>query len=611
MKDRILFFLKYILFWMGIHFLFRIIFLLLYSHLAEEISLRAVILSFIYGLKYDLIVTGYILIIPTLIIIFFTFIRSYPVRKVLFVYSGILLAILILMHITNLVMYQFWNYPIDKSIFDYVNSPREWLSNTNNIQAFLLLIICLSLYLLLWFIIFKKWLVKNIKVLTPGWSSSILILLPFSLLILPVQCKSGNNHANNRSVYSHRNELLNHAAINPVWNLFYSISERNHLTEKFNYISEAEATAVHDSLYPANRSIPSLLTNRRPNIVIIMLESFASVMIAESGGDPKVTPEFNKLTEEGIFFRNIYATGAMTDRGLAGLVSGYPALPGECIILHKKKTPTLPFISKDLHSAGYSATFLYGGDVQFGNMKSYLIAGDFDRIISDNENHFSSSIDRTKWGVPDEIVLERLLEECNQLKNPFFIFCMTLSNHNPFDVPMEPVFPGNSYKALSYNAAHYADKCLGEFISKAKSAEWYNNTLFILVADHGTRIENENEFDLKRFKIPMLWLGGAINSGSIKMDRFGSQTDVAKTLLGQLDLPASHYNFSNNLMDPESPSFAFYSCQNAFGMISDSAHLLYHIPASDFSIETGSEVSRGRKTCLGYMQYLASDFMKR
>jgi len=586
-------------------------FLLLYSHLSEDIGFREAILTFIYGFKQDIFLTGYILIIPALAITVFPFFRSDLIIKIILLYSAIVLMILVLLYITNLVMYQFWNYPIDKSIFDYIGSPREYLANTKTIQVFLLLIICLSLYLLFWFIIFKKLLTNNIKVLKPGWSSLVFLILPFALLIMPIQSKAGNIQVNFGSVYFNKIELLNHAAVNPVWNLFYSISKNNRLSEKFNFISEAEAISVHDSLQPDNRPIPSILTNDRPNIVIIMLESFASNIIAESGGNPKVTPAFNSLTKEGIFFRNFFATGSMTDRALAGIVSGYPALPGDCIIHFKKKTLTLPFISKDLKSAGYSATFVYGGDVNFANMKSYLITGDFDRLISDNNNKYSSSIDRTKWGIPDEFVFDRLFEECNQIRTPFFILCLTLSNHHPFDVPMEPVFPGNTYEDIFFNAAYYSDKCLGEFISKAKSTEWYKNTLFVIVADHGTRIENENEFDLKRIRIPMLWLGGAIKSGSVNVDQYGSQTDFPKTLLSQLNLPANQYIFSKNLLDPESPSFAYYSCQNGFGIISDSLHLVYNIPASEFYIEIGSEVSNWRKTSLAYMKYLSSDFNKR
>jgi len=610
MKDRVLFYLKYILFWIGIQFFFRLLFLIFYAHLAEDLSFRDSALTFIHGLKHDLSLTGYLLIIPTLVIAVLSPFKKDLTRKVIHIYSGIIIVILIITYVTNLALYRFWNYPIDKSIFDYADSPREWLANTKTINFLLSFVICLLLYIGFYFIL-KRWITSNIKVLKPSWLSTILFILLIPLLILPIRGGTGIVPINTGSVYFHKTELLNHMAVNPVWNLFYSVSEGNRMNIKFNFVSEEEAIIVHDKLYPEANTFPSLLINKRPNVVIIMMESFGANIIADLGGNPQVAPEFNSLTDEGIFFKDFYSTGTMTDRGLAGVISGYPALPGTCIIHYEKKAQTLPFISKDLRSAGYNTTFIYGGDINFAHMKSYIMTGGFDRIISDNDNHFSSTIHRSKWGVPDEYTFDRLIEECNRSENPFFILFLTLSNHNPFDVPMEPVFPGNSYEEQYFNAAYYSDKCLGEFISKARNADWYLNTLFIILGDHGTRIGNVNEYDFRRFKIPMLWLGGALTNKGTYINSFGSQTDLPNTLLSQLDLPVSQYKFSKNLFDPESPSFAYYSYQNGFCIMSDSVYLVYNLPTDEFKSEIGSEASLWRKTGLAYVQYVSSDFINR
>jgi len=611
MKDKILFFLKYVAFWVGIQFFFRLLFIIIYCLFGKETGLRDVLSAFLWGLKYDLLLTCYILIIPALTIVICTLFKSELIKRIILIYSGVVLAVLIVLYITNLVVYRFWNYPIDKSIFDYMGSPREWLANTKTIQSVLLILACLSLYFFLWSVVFKKWLGNQIKKIKLGWSSLIILITLFLLIILPIRGRADARPVNNMSNSFPGNDLLSHAAVNPIWNLYYSMAETNHLGEKFNFMPGAEAASLHNSLEPENKPVTSILTDKRPNIVIIMLESFASDIIAESGGDPKITPAFNRLVNEGVFFSNFYATGAMTDRGLAGIISGYPALPGDCIVLHKKKIGSLPYLSKDLKSAGYSTTFVYGGDVNFAEMKSYLETGDFKRIISDNDNNFPNSIQHSKWGIPDEYVFERLYTECNRLNDPFFILCMTISNHNPFDVPMEPVFPGSTYQDQFHNSSYYADKCLGEFISRAKATEWYKNTLFILVADHGTRIDNENEYDLRRFQIPMLWLGGAITKKGVKIGHYGSQTDIPKTLLSQLNLPASNYNFGKNLLDPDSPSFAFYSYQNGFGIINNRSHVVYHLPASEFYIESGPDASSWKKSSLAYMQFLAFDYINR
>lgn len=610
MKDRVLFYLKYILFWIGIQFFFRLLFLIFYGHLSEDLSFKDAALTFVNGFKLDLSLTGYILIIPTLIIAVFSLFKRDMTRKAIHIYSAIILVMLILVYMTNLVVYRFWNYPIDRSMFDYVGSPREWLANTKTINFLLSLVIYLLLFTGLYFVL-KKWITNSIRKLKPGWFSFGLFVLLFPSLILPIRGGTGIATLNTGSVYFHKVEVLNHSAVNPVWNLFYSISEGNRLNTRYNFVTEKEAKLVHDTLYKEIGTFPYLLTNKRPNVVIIMMESFGADIIAELGGNPEVTPEFNSLTNEGIFFKDFYSTGPMTDRALSGILSGYPALPGTCIIHYEKKTQTLPFISKDLRSAGYNTIFLYGGDINFAHIKSYIMTGGFDRIISDNDNQFSSSVPRSKWGVQDEYTFNRLFEECDRSNTPFFVLYLTLSNHNPFDVPMDPVFPGIGYEQQFFNAAYYSDKCLGGFISKVRNTEWYKNTLFIILGDHGTRIGNTNEFDFKRFSIPMLWLGGALINNGIYISSFGSQTDLANTLLSQLDLPVSQYEFSKNLLNTESSSFAFYSYQNGFGILSDSVYLVYHLPTSGFKIETGSAAPLWRKPGLAYLQYISSDFIKR
>jgi len=176
---------------------------------------------------------------------------------------------------------------------------------------------------------------------------------------------------------------------------------------------------------------------------------------------------------------------------------------------------------------------------------------------------------------------------------------------------MDLVFSGKSYEDEYDNAAYYSDTCLGEFISKARNTEWYRNTLFIILGDHGTRIGNVNEYDFKRFNIPMLWLGGAVANKGTYINSYGSQTDLPNTLLSQLNIPADQYEFSKNLLAQGVPSFAFYSYPNGFGMKSDSVYEVYHLPTNAFKNDIGFQSSQWRNTCLAYVTYLASDFIKR
>jgi phosphoglycerol transferase MdoB-like AlkP superfamily enzyme len=610
MKSRIVFYLKFILFLIIIQFFFRLLFLLYYGDQAEHLSLEEAWQTYRYGFRHDASLTGYVLIIPTILLALFSFARKDHTRKWIHIYSIMILVIFILAYMNNLVVYQFWNYPIDKSIFDYVDSPKEWLANTKTISFIVSLVIFL-LFLMGLFFLLRNYITNNLKNLTASWPSGILFILILPLLIFPIRGSSAVAPLNTGSVFFHKDDILNHAAVNPLWNLFYSVGQGNKLSSHFNFIAEQEAGLAHDSLYHHSGIFPDLLNDQRPNLVIIIMESFGADIISDLGGNPQVTPEFNRLTDKGIFFNNFYSTGPMTDRALAGVLSGYPAFPGRCIIHYKKKSQSLPFISKDLRSEGYSTTFIYGGDINFAHMKSYLMTGGFERIISNNNGHFPDSIERTKWGIPDEFTFKRLLDECDSAVSPFFMVLLTLSNHNPFNVPMEPVFPGNDYKHQFYNAAFYSDKCLGEFVTRAEHKEWYRNTLLIILGDHGTRIGNTTEYDSKRFSVPMLWMGGALKVNGIRYEKYGSQTDLPGTLLNQMGIPADYYTFSKNLFDIQSASFAFYSFQNGFGILGDSVYLVYQLPTDKFVREEGPDTSRWKKPGLAYIQYIASDFEAR
>ncbi|MDZ7646461.1 MAG: LTA synthase family protein [Cytophagales bacterium] len=273
-------------------------------------------------------------------------------------------------------------------------------------------------------------------------------------------------------------------------------------------------------------------------------------------GLPGITPEFNTLTMEGILFENFYSSGDRTDKGLVSLFSGYPAQPRSSIIKYPNKTQHLPYLPKTLEKSGYHTSFVYGGDIGFANMESYLTQAGFAHITDVDD--FNSDLDDSKWGVADHYVFEQLLHESDTAVNPFFKVMLSLSSHEPFEVPMETVIKGNDEGSLYLNACYYTDKSLGEFIRVAKSKPWWNNTLIIITADHGHRFPNPQELKEKeRFKIPMLWLGGAINQVDLRIKNFGNQTDLANTLFNQLTLPSpSDFLFSRNLMADSVNSFA-------------------------------------------------------
>ncbi len=291
-----------------------------------------------------------------------------------------------------------------------------------------------------------------------------------------------------------------------------------------------------------------LLNTPKPNIIIIILESFTANIMEPLGGMKDITPNLNKLVPEGVLFDHFYASGDRTDRGLIAILSAYPAQPETSIIRFPQKTQNLPFLSRALQKLDYHTSFVYGGDIGFANMESYLYTAGFSHITEDGD--FNGSLNNSKWGVADEFVFRRTLEECDTARSPFFKVMLSLSSHEPFEVPMKPIFQGTDERSLFLNACLYTDKSLGEFIASAKQKPWWNKTLVIITADHGHRFPNPEELKEKeRFKIPMLWLGGALTKRDTVIHTLGGQTDIANTVLAQLDSPQTNFKFSKNMLD--------------------------------------------------------------
>ena len=261
-----------------------------------------------------------------------------------------------------------------------------------------------------------------------------------------------------------------------------------------------------------------------------------------------------------------------------------------------------------MEKIGYHTSFVYGGNIGFANMESYLTNAGFGNITSDDD--FDSDIDNSKWGVADHYVFEQMLNECDTAKNPFFKVMLSLSSHEPFEVPMDPVFKGQDESSKFLNACFYTDKSLGEFIREAKKKSWWNNTLIIITADHGHRFPNPNELKEKdRFKIPMLWLGGAISKQDTTIQTFGIQTDISNTLLNQVGVHVNEFTFSKNLMADDVNSFALYIFNNGFGYVAPHDENIFDFDLQNYLKKEGDE----KQLPLGkaYLQKLFHDYNSR
>lgn len=313
----------------------------------------------------------------------------------------------------------------------------------------------------------------------------------------------------------------------------------------------------------------------------------------------------NALAGEGVLFTNFYATGDRTDKGLVGILSGYPAQPITSIVKNPGKTQRLPYLNHYLRNLGYNTSFVYGGDVDFANFRSYLTNSQFDHITSVDD--FPPEYNTSKWGVHDHIVFQRALQEIDTARTPFFKVILSLSSHEPFDVPMVTQFPGNDGESLFVNSCYYTDKSIGEFMVRARNAPWWENTVIIFIADHGHRFPRNKEIkDKERYRIPLLMVGGAITRDTT-IHTIASQTDFANTLLGQLSQPSSAFTFSKNILSPSVQSFAVYFFNDGYGYIDNERYIIFDNVGKQFLRDDGASPADLERS-QAYQQILFIDY---
>ncbi len=376
-----------------------------------------------------------------------------------------------------------------------------------------------------------------------------------------------------------------------------------------DFYNKAEAEERFAKLYPASESTTPLLNTKRPNIILIIIESFTADVIEPLGGRKGIAPNLNSLCSEGILFDNFFSSGDRTDKGLIATLSGYPAQTQTSIIKYANKTQHLPSLNMSLKKLGYKSSFIYGGDVNFANFRSYLTSSGFDHITAIED--FPSEQNKSKWGVHDHFMLERAIAEIDTTRGPFFKAILTLSSHEPFDVPMDRFIPGDDTESLFLNACHYTDKSLGDFIATAQTKPWWNNTVIVLTADHGHPLPGNKELtDIRRFKTPLLMLGGAIKKDTV-IHTLSGQTDIVNTLLAQVDKADPAFRFSKNIMGSNTIPFAAYFFNDGFGFIEPDTYMIYDNPGKQFIKTAGNPTDEDIRTAKAYMQILYSDYNSR
>ncbi len=612
MKKRLIAILAYSLFWLVFFFFARLFFIATHSREAFQFSAGALAATFLHGIKLDISATSYILILPMLLMIPGIYFNGKWFNRFLFWYTSLIIIISSVIVVADTLLYKYWGFRMDYTALQYLNTPKEVVASVTFLQIFLvsLAVILISLVFILLYNKIVSRLSDGFDRIKRFWFPAMLFfLLLWGALIIPVRGGMGIAPINAGTVYFSNDMFVNHTAINVTWNVGSSVFNKKPTTNPYSYGDLNSAKEMVKSLIVKNGNIDKLLNNPKPNILFIILESFGSALIGPLGGDSLATPNFNRYIREGVLFTNFYASGNRTDKAMPAILNGYPAQPAVSIMKEPKKTQTLPGIVKTMNGLGYESEFWYGGEINFANFNSFVINSGFNRIITmDNFNpeHYNS-----KWGVHDNILFEALTDSMRSIREPFLKVVLTLSSHEPFEVPMETVFRGNDDLTKFRNSIYYTDKTISSFLDWAKSTDWWKNTLVILLADHCRRNSIEVlAYSEDIFRIPMLWMGGALAVQDVRIDKFGSQVDIPLTLLHQLGLD-DNYPFGKDLLSSGSNSFAFYTFNEGFAFITDSSKYVYDHKLGEPVDEEGADPESAGEMGKAYLQVLYDDFLKR
>lgn len=552
-----------------------------------------------HGLSLDFSTSLYLMIVPFLtVLVSVWWNKTVVLRRILLGYYIFIALALALAFVADTSLYPFWGFKLDASCLQFLSTPGDAFAS---VSIGYLLVRLLGLIVLVGLI---GWSLYSIKPLFRDcrhpWLTTLLFLLLMPLMVIGIRGGTDESTTNIGQVYYSQNQFLNHAAVNPVFSFLSSFEKTaNHIVD-YNYIDDKECETLMRQLYPTtSTSTDTLLTTTRPNVVIVLMESAGDVF-------SKAMPNLQRLKEEGIDFTNCYGNTWRTDRGTVCTYSGYPSFPTSSVMKMPQKTNHLPSIASALQQEGYKTSYLYGGDINFTNMRSYLIATGWEQLTWKAD--YTGEEQRTaEWGVRDDITFNTLYNQIlaiNAEKDTtqrFLFGFSTLSSHEPWDVPMQQL------KEEIPNAFYYLDHCIGEFIDKLKQSPQWKNLLVIFLPDHSIDYGGMTEAMQQRNKIPMVWVGGAVK-GSRKVTKYCNQTDLAATLLAQMQLPHQQFRWSRDVLSSSySYPFIVHNYNNGFSVADSTGFVVYDLDSKRLLTNESRDATRLERMGKAILQGTTSD----
>lgn len=600
------------LFFMMCFILERILFAFFNFSNSFKNGVAETIRSFVHGFPMDLSAAGYFMIPFLVAALVFSFWKNKKAEYNTYKVIGIVLSVMTAFFcVLDILLYPAWGFRLDATPFFYMQSPTAALASGTTSDYLIYgstLIILASA-----FVFGFTRLLAKVNEFTKRDSISkfdgigfnlIPTLLCVGLVVLAIRGGVGVSTMNPGRVYFSDNVYFNHLALNLNWNLMYSLQKTDDFSEYYT-MSDDDAQRIYDEKLAASKLSPvyvdTFLNTKRPNILLCIMESFGGTACKLTGGGDAM-PNLCKFAEEGIVFNRCYANSFRTDRGLACILASYPGMPTTSLMKVTNKSQKVKKLPSALKAAGYKNSFYYGGDINFTNMNSFLVMCGYEKIICDA--NFTKDQKQSKWGAYDHVLFDYVANdfEKEQFEDGFFCTVLSSSSHEPFEVPYK------HHEDKYLNSVMYSDSCLGSFLNRFRQTKYWDNTLIIVLPDHSTAlVGNLANSDSLRYRIPMVWGGGAVRKHA-DVDKICSQIDLSATLLSQLGINHDDFMFSKDVFDNNSQEFAIFAFNNGFGIIEKKGFASYDYDSQKEITSTNAElIERGKS----FIQTVYRDFERR
>ncbi len=447
---------------------------------------------------------------------------------------------------------------------EYLGHPREVLATLTG-SHLVELIVFTGIAVLLG-VLTIRWLRNDPRSAIHVSVKSCLLLTPVAAILAFLMIRSTLDHrpVNPSNATFSQDAMVNQLALNSPYSLLYAIYEqRRDATSKglsYGAMDDDEVLDIViqeaniEPLEPSNPSAPTLhhqtatRSYEKPlNLVIILEESLGAEFVGSLGG-LDLTPELDDLASEGIWFERLYATGIRSVRGIEAIITGFTPTPRRSVVKLLETQVNFFTLAGLLQNQGYLTSFVYGGEAHFDNMKRFFLNNGFQTVI--DEKDYKNPVFYGSWGVSDEDLFNR----ANNIyvkagEKPFFSVVFTSSNHDPYDLPENRVAPQPGPEGPRHTAVKYADYALGQYIDMARQSDYWENTVFLIVADHNSRVKGAQLVPVKQFHIPGLIIGGTIKPRRIP--GISSQIDLLPTLLSLMGVNGNHPAIGRDLTRPE------------------------------------------------------------